>query len=188
MEFELSVLGAWLYGQCIYEADGSAMAVLNHESCEMTASAPLSLADFLFPEWCVYVKTPGMSFFGRNIHGFFACLDAGLDDGSCVIPRLFIALDAVADNGGMLAPVIIEMPGGNIEETLKTADPWPSGGLTEGEMKRDKLKLLFLLTNVCEKTGGPNSEYVRRCRNNVFPIKPVVRPIRYLETHINICT
>lgn len=68
----LAALGAWRYTQGIYRFDGELLQALG--DTVITGDLPTEVL-FCLPEWCVFAETPGMSWQGRPLDGFFAYLE-----------------------------------------------------------------------------------------------------------------
>jgi hypothetical protein len=74
----VAALGIWKYCQGIYRFSPELLSAL--------ADSPVSgdlPSDVLFrlPEWCVYVETPGMTCYGKPLHGFWAHLEHDMNNG-----------------------------------------------------------------------------------------------------------
>ncbi len=69
---KLSVLGTWRYSKGIYTPHPSLLNAL----AETPLSDSLPVDVFLrFPEWCIYVSTPGMCMQGEELYGFWAMVN-----------------------------------------------------------------------------------------------------------------
>lgn len=65
----LGALGTWRMTKGIYQFEPSLLEELLANP--MTGKMPANVFHRL-PEWCVYVRTPGMDWFGEPLHGFWA--------------------------------------------------------------------------------------------------------------------
>ncbi|POP40631.1 hypothetical protein CHU32_26200 [Superficieibacter electus] len=69
---KLSVLGTWRYSKGIYTLHPA----LLHALTETTLSDALPVDVLLrLPEWCIYIRTPGMIMEGEALHGFWATIN-----------------------------------------------------------------------------------------------------------------
>lgn len=68
----LSAIGTWRYSQGIYRMDAHLLAELARTEC--SGALPCDVLRRL-PEWCVYVETPGLTYFESALHGFWAHLE-----------------------------------------------------------------------------------------------------------------
>jgi hypothetical protein len=65
----LATLATWRYTQGIYRLGPVFMAELTETP--LIGAMPVERFHHL-PQWCVYVETPGMAWFGEPVHGFWA--------------------------------------------------------------------------------------------------------------------
>jgi len=76
---KLSVFGTWRYCKGIYTPHPA----LLHALTESPVSDTLPMDIFLrLPEWCIYVRTPGMFIEDNQLHGFWASVNTGITDNS----------------------------------------------------------------------------------------------------------
>ncbi len=68
----IGALAAWRMGQQIIRYDGSLYNSL--VETPITGDLPAELL-YRLPAWCLYIETPGLSWMGRQLHGFFVHLD-----------------------------------------------------------------------------------------------------------------
>lgn len=68
----LAAIGTWRYSQGIYRVDPDLMAGLVESN--LPGDLPAEVL-YRLPEWCVYVETPGLSWAGTALHGFWAHLE-----------------------------------------------------------------------------------------------------------------
>ena len=73
----LAAIGSWRYSQSIYRLDPDLMAAL--VDTPVSGSIPSDVL-FRLPEWCVYVETPGWTWEGEALYGFWVHLES--DDNS----------------------------------------------------------------------------------------------------------
>jgi len=74
----MGALAAWRVTQGVYRFDPDVYrAVID---TPITGDLPHDVL-FNLPEWCVYVETPGLSFLGQPLVGFFAYLEYDTNDG-----------------------------------------------------------------------------------------------------------
>lgn len=83
----LAALGTWRVTQGIYRFDPTLYA----EIIDTPVAGDLP-NDVLYrmPEWCVYIETPGMQWFGTPLNGFFSHLEFDANSGR---PELRLLLD-----------------------------------------------------------------------------------------------
>lgn len=68
----LAALGTWRYSQGIYQIHPDMLSALT----DSTIFGDLPAEVFLrLPEWCIYIETPGMDWYGKPMEGFFAHLE-----------------------------------------------------------------------------------------------------------------
>jgi hypothetical protein len=75
----VGALAAWRVSQGIYRFDPDLAAAVAETPPE--GELPTELL-YRLPEWCVYVETPGRTFQGHALHGFWAHLDWELGEGA----------------------------------------------------------------------------------------------------------
>jgi len=106
-------LCCWRYGQGIYEFDPDTFDALVKSDSPGTLPADVLLR---LPEWCIYIPTPGLRFYGEDLSGFFAMVDSsGISPDDAGTPCLLITADA-ADS---MMPIPIPLINCNIEEAIK---------------------------------------------------------------------
>jgi len=67
----LATLATWRYCQGVYQFEPNLMARL----AAMDINEAVPAAQFLrLPQWCVYIETPGMDWFGKTLYGFWTHL------------------------------------------------------------------------------------------------------------------
>ena len=104
----IAALAAWRVTQGVYQFAPELFARV------MATPIRLDLAsDVLFqlPEWCVYVETPGLSWGGETLHGFFAHLESDIDDQRPELRFLF-------DTDSQLAGVPLHLGAMTMAESL----------------------------------------------------------------------
>ncbi|WP_137822551.1 hypothetical protein [Pseudomonas sp. D(2018)] len=74
----VAAIGTWQYSQGIYRFDPTLLSALKHSRLEgdLPADALLHL-----PEWCIYIETPGWSWMGEPLFGFWAHLEWDINTG-----------------------------------------------------------------------------------------------------------
>lgn len=114
----LGALAAWRVGQGIYRFD-EALATALRET-PMPTDLPTSVL-YRLPEWCVYLETPGLTFEGLPLAGFWAHLD--WDDHGADELRLVLDVattpDTALDARGGLIPLPLLLGQGGIVEALE---------------------------------------------------------------------
>ncbi len=68
----LSAIGMWRYSQGIYRYDADLLSAL--ADSKLSGELPSKVFRRL-PEWCVYIETPGFTWLGSALHGFWAHLE-----------------------------------------------------------------------------------------------------------------
>lgn len=104
----LAALAAWRMTQGIYRFDPAV-----YDAVRSTPVAGDIPADVLYrlPEWCVYVETPGLSAYGRALHGAWAHLESDAGTGR---PELRLLLDAE----GAMIPVPLHLGQWPLSESI----------------------------------------------------------------------
>lgn len=69
---QLSAIGMWRYSQGIYRYDADLLSAL--ADSKLSGELPSKVFRRL-PEWCVYIETPGFTWLGSALHGFWAHLE-----------------------------------------------------------------------------------------------------------------
>lgn len=107
----LAALGTWRYTQGIYRFDTDVYAALTDTipNGEMPVEVLLRL-----PEWCVYIETPGHSWLGQPLHGFWAHLEFDI---SSKRPELRLLLDT----DDQLIPMPLHMGPWTVTEAVDRA-------------------------------------------------------------------
>lgn len=85
----LGALYAWRYTQGIYRIDPSLLDDIG--STPITGDLPSDVLMQL-PEWCIYIETPGLTWIGQPMHGFFVHLEHDAEDRRAEL-RFLIDLD-----------------------------------------------------------------------------------------------
>lgn len=73
----VSAVGIWRYSQGIYRYDTDLLDAL--ADSDLSGDLPSELFRRL-PEWCVYIETPGLTWLGTALHGFWAHLEWDFND------------------------------------------------------------------------------------------------------------
>lgn len=92
---KLAAIGTWRYSQGIYRVDQDLMNALTDSP--VSGSLPSEVLHRL-PEWCIYVETPGLKWFGDTLYGFWAHLEWDANTGRT---ELRLLLDCENDLIGM---------------------------------------------------------------------------------------
>ncbi|EAS1760444.1 hypothetical protein BH012_19665 [Salmonella enterica] len=71
---QLSVLGTWRYSKGIYTPHPSLLQALTETPLSDTLPVDVLLR---LPEWCIYIKTPGLVISGTPLYGFWAMIRMG---------------------------------------------------------------------------------------------------------------
>jgi len=74
----IGALAAWRVTQGVYRFDPEVYRAVIETP--VTGDLPYDVL-FNLPEWCVYIETPGLSFLGLPLSGFFAYLEYDVNDG-----------------------------------------------------------------------------------------------------------
>ena len=105
----LAALAAWRVSQGVYCFDPEVYAAVR--STPLSGDLPCDVL-FRLPEWCVYVETPGITFSGGPLHGFFAHLEWDPRDGRAEL-RLLLDLE------GVLLPAPLHLGPWSLDEALR---------------------------------------------------------------------
>jgi hypothetical protein len=89
---QLAALGTWRYCQGIYQFSPELLEAL--VDSPISGDLPSNVL-FRLPEWCVYIETPGMTCYGRNLHGFWAHLEHDVNTGRAELRFLFDFADGM---------------------------------------------------------------------------------------------
>ncbi|MCF7992134.1 MAG: hypothetical protein K9M02_16975 [Thiohalocapsa sp.] len=114
----LGAMAAWRVTQGIYRFDPDVAAAV--AETPLAGELPGELL-YRLPEWCVYVETPGRTFGGRTLHGFWAHLDWEIDEAPNEL-RLLLDVartpeEALDPQNGLL-PVPLILGEGSIADAL----------------------------------------------------------------------
>ena len=115
----LGALAAWRVTQGVYRFDPTTFDAL--WSTPVTGDIPAEVL-FHLPEWCAYISTPGRSWQGSDLHGFFAHLESDMNDRRTEL-RLVLDLSGLAGDQLMVMPIHLGKGGvaGGVEAMLKEA-------------------------------------------------------------------
>lgn len=122
----LGALAAWRVTQGIYRLDETLLDELWQS--DVDGSLPVETLLHL-PEWCVYVETPGRTFGGRPLHGFWAHLEEDSHEGGVGAPRVELRFVLDTDEGLIGLPLhlgrgrgtLVEAIAGAVDEMLANA-------------------------------------------------------------------
>ena len=106
----LGALAAWRVTQGIYRFDPTVLDAL--WDTPVTGDIPTEVLHHL-PEWCVYVATPGKTWNGATLHGFFAHLEHDSNDGRT---ELRLVLDVTGADGDDLIVIPVHLGQGGVAE------------------------------------------------------------------------
>lgn len=104
----LAALGAWRATQGIYRFDPEIFSSL--VATPLAGDLPTDVL-LRLPEWCVYVETPGLDYFGDPQEGFFAHLEHDANTGRA---ELRLLLDLSED----LVPLVLHLGNWTIREAV----------------------------------------------------------------------
>ncbi|MDO8845605.1 hypothetical protein [Methylicorpusculum sp.] len=68
----LAAIGTWRYSQGVYQFDADFMAAL--ADTLVVGDMPSDVL-YRLPEWCIYINTPGLTWLGSLLHGYWAHLE-----------------------------------------------------------------------------------------------------------------
>jgi hypothetical protein len=108
----MGALATWRVTQGIYRFDPSTFDAI----CKtpITGEIPTEVLHYL-PEWCVYIPTPGLTWKGASLHGFFAHLEYNAKDRGT---QLRFALDFSAQPGEIMFGFPIQLGLGGVAEAV----------------------------------------------------------------------
>jgi hypothetical protein len=108
----LGALAAWRATQGVYRFDQTVLDAL--WETPVTGDIPTEIL-FHLPEWCVYVTTPGKTWNGCTLHGFFAHLEQDANDRRT---ELRFVLDVTGPGGDDLVVMPVHLGRGGVAEGL----------------------------------------------------------------------
>jgi len=108
----LSAIGTWRYSQGIYRFDPELLTALCQT--ELTGDIPVQVL-YRLPEYCVYIETPDMDWFGSPLYGFWCHLERDINTGR---DELRLLLDTEA----ALVPVPLHIGQWSLKEAVARAD------------------------------------------------------------------
>lgn len=82
----LSAIGTWRYSKGVYRLDPDLMDALTDSP--VSGSLPSEVL-YRLPEWSIYVETPGQTWFGDTLYGFWAHLEWDANTGRSELRFLF---------------------------------------------------------------------------------------------------
>lgn len=145
----LAAIGTWRYSQGIYRFDDDARRAI--ADTVPNGEMPVEVL-YRLPEWCIYIETPGMTFTGDALHGFFVHLEW---DANTHRHELRFLLDCESN----LIPLplhigkwtLTEAVDRALEESLKQARlaGVPESAVDPGEIAAQLFGLVSLLLYVC---------------------------------------
>lgn len=117
----IGALAAWRVTQGIYRFDSTLAQAVTETPLDGELPAALL---YHLPEWCVYVETPGQSWLGRPLHGFWAHLDFDIEGGADEL-RLLLdvaeAPDLALDRERGLLPLPLILGDGTLADAFERA-------------------------------------------------------------------
>jgi hypothetical protein len=115
----VGALAAWRVAQGLYRFDPDLAAAV--ADTPLTGELPAALL-YRLPEWCVYIETPGRTYQGRPLHGFWAHLDwedgDGEDELRLVLDVARTPAEALDPQHGQI-PVPLILGGGSLTDSLE---------------------------------------------------------------------
>jgi hypothetical protein len=152
----LGALAAWRVTQGVYRFDPTVLDAL--WETPVTGDIPTEVL-FHLPEWCVYLPTPGATWHGANLHGFFAHLEHDVNDKRT---EMRFVLDLTGPGGDELVVLPIHPGKGGVAEGLAAmvresarqtpvSVPMPDG-LVEG-LTDDVSPLVSLVLYLCSQAA-----------------------------------
>lgn len=113
----ISALAAWRVTQGVYRFDPDIFqAVID---TPINGDLPHDVL-FNLPEWCIYIETPGLDAFGREMTGFFAHLEYDANDNRKEL-RLALDLTTPKDSTPRLVSQVIHLGPWSLLESVKKA-------------------------------------------------------------------
>ncbi|HEY8159142.1 MAG TPA: hypothetical protein VIF10_10620 [Methylobacter sp.] len=108
----LTALGSWRITQGIYRFDTTLESSLIDST--ITGDIPVDVF-YRLPEWCVYIETNDIEYFGKKLHGFFVHLEYDANTGRSELRLLLDHDDFLECNGQLkqdtfLSSLPIEFP------------------------------------------------------------------------------
>ena len=104
----LAALGTWRYSQGIYRLDTDLQAALGETI--IIGDMPSEVL-FRLPEWCVYIETPGRTWLGDTLYGYWAHLEHDVNSGRA-------ELRLVLDTEQQLIPVPVHIGQWTVTEAI----------------------------------------------------------------------
>lgn len=157
----IGAIGTWRTTQGIYRFDATLYESIIRTPVE--GDLPCEII-FRLPEWCVYVETPGMTWDGANMHGFFAHLSW---EGKRNQPELRLVID---EESGLMPYMLCLGPWSLTEAVARTASiaksQWNNLGFYHGnELDKSKQQafaeqvspLLSMVIYLCCQNAEINS-------------------------------
>lgn len=109
---KLSAIGTWRYSQGIYHFDTDMQVALTQTV--VSGDIPVEVL-FRLPEWSLYIETPGMTFLGEKLHGYWAHLEW---DANTERSELRLLLDTDKS----FVPIPVHMGAWTVTEAIDRAD------------------------------------------------------------------
>lgn len=173
---KLQVLGTWRYSKGIYSVHPALLNALT----ETPVSDSLPVDVFLrLPEWCIYIRTPGMIMAGERLHGFWATINQGVADNEKRLCLLLnrqggIQTESFPLKSGSVKSIQEKMFSDGLDVSGAGADviePLKQSGYITDYLRRksdDIGKLLSLLLFICSDEPEIDSER----EPGMYPVRP----------------
>lgn len=184
----LAAMAAWRMTQGIYRFDPALYDAVRDTPID--GDIPHDVL-YRFPEWCVYIETPGLMLGTDRAHGVFAHLEHDMRTSR---PELRLVFDADAEGGMMLIPVPIHLGPWSLPESLdRMMDTASATALERGlpDMSRARSTvlraaaepvlalLLYLCSQASEidgRKGQPGNPTPSRTRRDGWKLFPASGP------------
>lgn len=105
----LAAIATWRYSQGIYRIDPDMLVALADTPFNGELPADLLMR---LPEWSIYVETPGLHWMDEPLHGFWAHLEADVEEDRQELRFLL-------DSDVVLAPMVLPLGDWTIEEAIE---------------------------------------------------------------------
>lgn len=166
----LGALAAWRVTQGIYRFDPTIYDAVRTTVLE--GDIPCSVLYYL-PEWCIYMETPGLTWFGLEMHGVWVHLECDANNGRHELRML-------ADIDDNQLPIILHLGQWSLMESIERfhaeAQRHAGGSLASievfvGQIESTYMPLLSLLLYICSQASEIGDGVVR-------PKNPAVKRIK----------
>jgi hypothetical protein len=182
----LAALSTWRLTQGIYRVDETLLDEL--WASDVDGALPVETLHHL-PEWCVYVETPGRTWQGQLLRGFWAHLEHEVDTGSTEL-RLLIDTDEellplplpLGRGGGTLADAGFALLDSATAQLARSGDSWRATAIQRdasasvAELTAALRPLVSVVLYLCTTAEALRADDGRT------PSRPEPRPARRGET------